>query len=290
MTEQTDTERAGHSEPHLDSGDLERALDALLTDPSDAIDVAEAALLFAALDRPRVGLARYRDQLRDLVAAAGALDNCASADAAAQRMVEALAKGLGFRGDDLTYDDLQNANLIRVLDRRKGLPVALGILYIHVGRAHGWQITGINFPSHFLVSVEGKRGRALVDPFAGRVLESASDVRAFLKAVAGKDAELSPDQLAPMSDRSVLLRLQNNIKARLASQEKFADAARVATRMLRLAPLSWQLAREAALLHARAGSYRAAQALLNGFAARAQDAADRAAAEKLASKLAQALH
>ena len=290
MTEQTDTERAGHSEPHLDSGDLERALDALLTDPSDAIDVAEAALLFAALDRPRVGLARYRDQLRDLVAAAGALDNCASADAAAQRMVEALAKGLGFRGDDLTYDDLQNANLIRVLDRRKGLPVALGILYIHVGRAHGWQITGINFPSHFLVSVEGKRGRALVDPFAGRVLESASDVRAFLKAVAGKDAELSPDQLAPMSDRSVLLRLQNNIKARLASQEKFADAARVATRMLRLAPLSWQLAREAALLHARAGSYRAAQALLNGFAARAPDAADRAAAEKLASKLAQALH
>lgn len=290
MSERTDLEWTASGDPPADAVDLERALEALLMEPSDTLDIGEAALLFAALDRPRVALGRYRDQLGDMVSTASVLDDCASAEAAAQRMVELLAKGLGFRGDDLTYDDLQNANLIRVLDRRKGLPVALGILYMHVGRAHGWQMTGVNFPSHFLVSVEGKRSRALLDPFAGRVLEGASDVRAFLKAVAGKDAELSPDQLAPMSDRSVLLRLQNNIKARLAAQEKFADAARVATRMLRLAPVSWQLAREAALLHARAGSYRAAQALLNGFAARAQDPDDRSAAEKLASKLAQALH
>ena len=34
----------------------------------------------------------------------------------------------GYSGDELTYDDLQNANLMRVIDRRKGLPVALGIL------------------------------------------------------------------------------------------------------------------------------------------------------------------
>jgi regulator of sirC expression with transglutaminase-like and TPR domain len=93
-----------------------------------------------------------------------------------------------------------------------------------------------------------------------------------------------------MSDRAVLLRLQNNIRARLAAQDKFTDAARVATRMLRLAPTNWQLAREAALLHARAGSYRAAQALLNAFVVRAVDRSDREAAEKLASKLAQALH
>jgi regulator of sirC expression with transglutaminase-like and TPR domain len=253
--------------------------------------IGEAALALASLDRPQVALARYREHLatlaRDLGAAAmGAVE--AAARAAALRAV--IVGAYGYRGDDRTYDDLQNANLIRVLDRHKGLPVALGILYIHIGRAHGWQTMGLNFPAHFLVSVEGKRSRALVDPFAGRVLEGASEVRAFLKAVAGKDAELSPDQLAPMSDRAVLLRLQNNIRARLAAQNKFADAARVATRMLRLAPTNWQLAREAALLHARAGSYRAAQALLNAFVIRAVEPGDREAAEKLASKLAQALH
>jgi len=290
MSERPYIEQAGTSAVHPDAVDLERALDGLLAEAGDAFDIAAAALLFAALDRPRVGLARYRDQLGDMASSAGALDGCASAEAAAEVLVDVIAKSFGFRGDDLTYDDLQNANLIRVLDRRKGLPVALGILYLHVGRAHGWRMTGINFPSHFLVSVEAERDRTLLDPFAGRVLEGAHDVRAFLKAVAGKDAELSPDQLAPISDRGVLLRLQNNIKARLAAQEKFADAARVATRMLRLAPTHWQLAREAALLHARAGSYRAAQALLNGFAARTADAAERAAAERLAAKLARAVH
>jgi regulator of sirC expression with transglutaminase-like and TPR domain len=290
MSEGPDMERAGASAAHPDTVDLEHALDGLLAEAGDTFDIAAAALLFAALDRPRVGLVRYRDQLGDMASSAGALDGCANAGAAAQVLVDTIAKGFGFRGDDLTYDDLQNANLIRVLDRRKGLPVALGILYLHVGRARGWRMTGINFPSHFLVSVEGGRGRTLLDPFAGRVLESAHDVRAFLKAVAGRDAELSPDQLAPISDRGVLLRLQNNVKARLAAQEKFADAARVAARMLRLAPVHWQLAREAALLHARAGSYRAAQALLNGFVARTGDAVDRAAAERLAAKLAQAVH
>ena len=295
MTEPTDRDagdetEATAGESYADPSDLERALEGLVGEPGEKIDIAEAALLLAALDRPRVGLDRYREQLTEMTQATEGLAACIDANAAATMLVETVAKSFGFRGDDLTYDDLQNANLIRVIDRRKGLPVALGILYLHVGRAHGWNMAGTNFPSHFLVSVEGKRSRALIDPFAGRVPEGANDVRTFLKVVAGKDAELTPDQVAPMSDRGVLLRLQNNIKARLAAQEKFADAAKVATRMVRLAPLNWQLARDAALLHARAGSYRAAQALLNGFAARNPAPEDRIAAEKLATKLGQALH
>jgi regulator of sirC expression with transglutaminase-like and TPR domain len=293
MTEPTDAAdqaNAAAGEHFSDPADLERALERVIDNVGEQIDIAEAALLFAALDRPRVALTRYREQLTEMTTAADGLAACVDANAAAAMLVDTVAKAFGFRGDDLTYDDLQNANLIRVLDRRKGLPVALGILYLRVGRAHGWNMAGTNFPSHFLVSVEGKRSRALIDPFAGRVLEGANDVRTFLKVVAGKDAELTPDQVAPMSDRGVLLRLQNNIKARLAAQEKFADAAKVATRMVRLAPLNWQIAREAALLHARAGSYRAAQALLNGFASRNPASEDRIAAEKLATKLAQALH
>ncbi len=31
---------------------------------------------------------------------------------------------LAYRGDSDTYDDLQNADLVRVIERRKGLPVA----------------------------------------------------------------------------------------------------------------------------------------------------------------------
>ena len=57
----------------------------------------------------------------------------------------------GYHGDIDSYDDPQNANLMRVMDRRKGLPVALGVLVIHAGRSQGWNITGLNFPGHFLL-------------------------------------------------------------------------------------------------------------------------------------------
>src|SRR4051812_28404442 len=104
MTEAPDIAGSG-SDPRLDSEELERALEGMLTGSGESLDIAEAALLFAALDRPRVGLARYRDQLSDMTAAAGALADCPDAEVAARALVDLLAKGLGFRGDDLTYDD-----------------------------------------------------------------------------------------------------------------------------------------------------------------------------------------
>ena len=55
-----------------------------------------------------------------------------------ERLAEIIASAYGYRGDSDTYDDLQNADVARVIERRKGLPVALAILYLHVARAQGW--------------------------------------------------------------------------------------------------------------------------------------------------------
>jgi len=54
-------------------------------------------------------------------------------------LTQVMAEEHGYGGDRQHYDDLQNANLIRVIDRRRGLPVALGILYLHAARAQGWR-------------------------------------------------------------------------------------------------------------------------------------------------------
>src|SRR5207237_10819284 len=70
-----------------------------------------------------------------------------------------------YSGDELTYDDLQNGNLMRVVDRRKGLPVALGILYLHTARAQGWESVGLAFPGHFLVRLGDGPDRLMLDPF-----------------------------------------------------------------------------------------------------------------------------
>jgi regulator of sirC expression with transglutaminase-like and TPR domain len=56
---------------------------------------------------------------------------------------------------------------MRVVDRRRGLPVALAILYIAAARYQGWPICGLNFPGHFLLSLELGGARGIVDPFDG---------------------------------------------------------------------------------------------------------------------------
>ena len=119
----------------------------------DEIDLAETALLLAALDRPRVPIERYRDHVAMLQLETAQEGTRRGAERSLESRLEALravvVEKYGYRGDRLTYDDLQNANLMRVIDRRKGLPVALGIVYIAVARHQGWWISGLNFPGPF---------------------------------------------------------------------------------------------------------------------------------------------
>ena len=106
------------------------------------IDIAEAALILAAFDRPGVSLSHYRQHLSRLARDTADLGERHGATASLHGRVAALnavmLERYGYAGDRLTYDDIQNANLMRVIDRRKGLPVALGILYhpFHVAAAH----------------------------------------------------------------------------------------------------------------------------------------------------------
>ncbi len=115
------------------------------------LPIAEAALALASFERRRVDLARYRDHLA-LIARDVASHPTASGDLAgrARALNEIILLKYGYSGDELTYDDVQNANLIRVIDRRKGLPVVLGILFIDAARAQGWEAAGLAFPGHFL--------------------------------------------------------------------------------------------------------------------------------------------
>ncbi len=244
--------------------------------PSPILPVAEAALALASFDRPRVGLARYRQHLEALARDVG---RHAGADPGLQAQAGALNEIVllkyGYSGDELTYDDLQNANLMRVIDRRKGLPVALGILYLGVARAQGWDTVGLGFPGHFLIRLSQGPERLILDPFhGGRVLDAAA-LRELLKAIAGQEIELVPEHYAPVADREVLLRLQNNLKSRLIQGERREQAARVIETMQMLAPDLAELWREAGMLHAELGNLRAAMRDIEQYIVRAPEGAAR---------------
>jgi regulator of sirC expression with transglutaminase-like and TPR domain len=272
-----------------DTFDLEqcaRYLRGLAAAESPVLPIGEAALALASFERPRVALARYRQHLDAIARDVGRhADSAGDLAVRAQALNEIILLKHGYTGDELTYDDVQNANLMRVVDRRKGLPVALGILYLHAARAQGWDSVGLAFPGHFLIRLGDGPERLILDPFHnGRSCDAAS-LRVLLKAMAGQDVELTPELYAPVSDRDVLLRLQNNIKSRLMQAGRVEPALRIVQTMLLLAPDLAELWHEAGVLNARLGNMRAAVEALQEFIVRAPEGSARHQAAALLQQL-----
>lgn len=239
----------------------------------DSIDLAEAALLLGALDLPETDLSHYRRHLAQLAAdvADFAGPQAASLDVRVAALRHVLAERHGYDGDRRTYDDLQNANLMRVIDRRRGLPVALGILYIHAARAQGWRAFGINFPGHFLIAVEDDEERAIVDPFEQGAQVDLPTLQTMLRNAIGPQAELQPEYYASMTNRGVLLRLQNNIKRRVKDAGENQRVAAVLDAMLAIAPEIPDLWRECAEVRGELGEMRAALKALDRLVLLADD-------------------
>ncbi len=241
--------------------DPRAALDAIGQLPDTEIDIADAALQFARVDVPDGDWHAARQHLsnlaRDAVACAEEV-RVGDLSGRAAALADLLAVSYRYSGDTDTYDDVANANLIRVIERRQGLPVALGVLWLHAARATGWEAHGVDFPSHFLIALEGRGTKAVLDVFSGGTTLDARALRAVLKQVEGEKAELRPGLLQPMSTRAVLLRLQNNIKVRRLRAGHIRAALACAEDMLRIAPDRAALWRETALMNQRLDQVAAA--------------------------------
>ena len=155
-----------------------------------------------------------------------------------EAIAEAVAGDLHLNGDLLTYDHPDNADIIAVAERRKGLPVALGIFYLHAARKTGLALQGVDFPGHFLLRIETDEGPLALDPFSeGRVVLPSELTRRALRTGLTPDVAGRLDRLmAPVSDRAVLIRLQNNVFARAAANRDYARAERSALRRALLDP------------------------------------------------------
>ena len=265
-------------------GEAEAALAALANLPDEDIDLAEAALALSALGDRVSDPTPYRRHLSEIAAAVGHAAGT-SFDSRVDALNAVILGTFGYDGDTLTYDDLDNADLARVIDRRKGLPVTLGILYLHAARAQGWNAAGLGFPGHFLIRIEGDGEAAVVDPFhAGRVLDAAG-LRELLKVTCGLDAELEPAHWQPVTNRDVLIRLQNNIKARCLESGDIARALQAVEAMLLFAPDVAHLWRDAGVLHVELGHLDDAVRAIKRYVDLSASGPARAEAEQLLSRV-----
>lgn len=123
-------------------------------------------------------------------------------------LAEFLGQECGFAGDRADYHNPANSFLPCVLERRCGLPIALTVLWMLVGRRLGLELEAIAAPGHVVGRWRCGAERIYVDLFAGGQRLALDQLEARVRAAG--ESSIAP-YLAPASDRALLRRLARNL-------------------------------------------------------------------------------
>jgi regulator of sirC expression with transglutaminase-like and TPR domain len=226
--------------------DLQRALNA----PGDAI--VPAGLAIAGLEYPALEAQPYLDRIEVLGRNAAA--RLGGVTVATSEAIDALNEYLfeeeGFTGNRQQYDDPRNSFLNEVLDRRTGIPISLSVIYLEVGRRAGLDISGINFPGHFLLRANGPAAgdELIIDPYHGGALLSELDCRRLLSHHIGDDAAFDRSLMAPATRIDIVVRMLVNLKRLYVRMRSFPQARFVSTLLLAVDPSAVSELRDRGLL------------------------------------------
>ena len=114
----------------------------------------------------------------------------------------------GFRGNYENYTDPLNSFIDQVLERRKGIPISLSILYLLVAHRIGVDLEPVGLPGHFVIGCYLEDAPFFVDPFEQGVFRSVEDLFTLLKL---QHIEPRATDLAPTPVREVLCRCCRNL-------------------------------------------------------------------------------
>ena len=252
-------------EPMLDSVTAVSFFRRLVGCPEEEMDLFTAALSIALDEYPEMDLREYLTQIDRLSERArrkvGRTRRCRDG---IDRLNAFLFGEEGFRGNIDDYYDPKNSFLNDVLDRRTGVPITLSIVYMEIGRRLGFPIQGVGLPGHFIIGVAGLDD-VYVDPFnCGDILNRKACMDRVRKLF-GVDEEDSPELIARASNRQILARVLNNLKAIYVRRECYEKALPVIDRLLIIDPEDHQEARDRALVLVRLKRFVEARTQLARF-------------------------
>ncbi len=247
--------------------------------PATEVPLARPALLIAQAEHPGIDIDAYEQRLDDMATALRErLDRRDDGVAPAETVNSWLFTELGFRGNELDYDDRRNLLLDEVLDRRIGIPVTLAIVYVEVCQRAGIDARGVGLPGHVVVRVDGEGGEggdpSFVDVFRGGRRLSEDDCRALVREVYGRRTPFRDSYLCAVTSRQLLQRLLHNQKARALQAGDEDRAGRAIELLLALFPWDLDELRDRGMLRERLGDYPAALSDLEHYVRHRADARD----------------
>jgi regulator of sirC expression with transglutaminase-like and TPR domain len=137
-------------------------------------------------------LARYHDPRLDPRPAQAKLDAMAREVATRARgladpldrahvLVAHLGRKLGYGGSAGDFHHPDNVHIQRVLETRRGIPLALCALYMFVGERAGIRATCVPLPGHVMLRLHGDAQSRIVDPYHHGQVRTEKDCRRYLE-------------------------------------------------------------------------------------------------------------
>jgi regulator of sirC expression with transglutaminase-like and TPR domain len=221
-------------------------------------DLAAPAFLIARIEYPRLDASPYLDRLEQMGDAAfHFVAKDPGQDAPLGARIDAVNRflfgELGFVGNREQFDDPRNSCLNEVMDRKKGIPITMALIYIEVARRAGVRAEGVNFPGHFLVRclqelhTDDPNDGLIVDPFHGGAILNEAECRQLLTPHMS-EAAFDPSLLARASRRQIMVRMLLNLKNLYVKMHSFPQARATTDALLALQPASLGDLRDRGLL------------------------------------------
>ena len=233
---------------------VRRAFAAELGQSDQDIDLARAALLIAREEYPGLSVEGHLSRLDQI---AEEVKDRVGDEVAELVVVQELLRDIfdekDYRGNREAYYDPRNSFLNDVLDRRKGIPLTLGIILLEIGWRLGLPLEGVNFPGHFLIRYPGLTIRLLIDPFDGGRIWFEDEAQKLLDRVYGEMVRVRPRFLKPAGRRDIVVRLLANLKGIYGNVQDYGRALAAVERILIVHPTAASQIRDRGTLLARLG-------------------------------------
>jgi regulator of sirC expression with transglutaminase-like and TPR domain len=178
-------------------------------------------------------------------------------------LAQVFYKDMGFGVNANDFYAPENSYLQEVLRTRRGLPIALAVIWLELAQGLGLHAQGISFPGHFLVKVALEGGLVVLDPLTGESLgldtlaERLGPYRNDVDWAAGADLDSGETPLGlylqACPPRDLLARMLRNLKEVFRAQEDWPRMLAVLDRLVVLLPEVWTERRDRGLVHAELG-------------------------------------
>ena len=200
-----------------------------------------------------------------------------------------LFETLGFQGNEQDYYDPRNSFLNEVLERRKGIPITLSLVYLEIAGRIGFPMTGINFPGHFLIRPEQEGMELWVDPFHRGEILFPEDCKSRLESIYQQPVALRAEFFEAIAPQQFLVRMLNNLKHIYLNQGDLLKSLAASERILLVDPDIVMEKRDRGILYYQLGRWVEARQDLEDYLAQIPQAQDRPLIHQLLDRITQNL-